>query len=262
MTGIPDWAAQEVYDIEATSTMPPGLSGQARDERMRAMVQALLVDRFKLVIHRESKEMPVYALVVAKGGPKLQGADIDDKDCPDGLLNVLGPVSTSTPMPDVCHVFNGGRGRGLHARAATIADLAAYVESWTDRPLLDKAGLTRLYRFDTKGWLPMDPTSSAAGSSDAGLLGVADSPTVFQMFEDLGLRMEAQKGVVDVYVIDHLERACVVMNRREIRRTRFGPVADSNRDCAAMLDRIVTRPSFCKCLGGGFPCGQKHSEAA
>ncbi len=80
MTGIPDWAQgpQGVYDVEATSALPPGLSGQARDERMRAMVRALLADRFNssVILHRESKEMAVYALVVAKGGPKLQSADI------------------------------------------------------------------------------------------------------------------------------------------------------------------------------------------
>jgi uncharacterized protein (TIGR03435 family) len=200
MTGIPDWTKtpQGVYDVEATSVMPPGLSMQARDDRVRAMVQALLADRFKLVIRRESKEMPVYALVVAKGGPKLQRADIDEKDCPEASRNALGPQSTSTPMPDVCHVFNGGIGRGLHARAASMSDLAAAVGNWTDRPLLDKTGIQGLYRFETKPWLPMD---AMAARSD-----VPDAPTVFEMFGQLGLRMEAQKGVVEVYVIDQIEK--------------------------------------------------------
>jgi len=200
MEGIPDWTKtpQAVYDVEATSTMPPGLSMQARNDRVRAMVRALLVDRFKLVIHRESKEMPVYALLVAKRGPKLQRADIDEKDCPEASLNVLGPQSPSTPMPDLCHVFNGGVGRGLHARAANISDLAAFVENWTDRPLLDKTGIQGLYRFETGPYLRMD---EMATRSD-----VSDTPTVFEMFGSLGLRMEPQKGVVDVYVIDHIER--------------------------------------------------------
>src|SRR5215469_3891714 len=112
MTGIPDWAGgpQGIYDVEAIGAMPPGLSIQARNDRVRAMVQALLVDRFKLVIRRESKEMPVYALLAAKGGPKLQRANIDEKDCPEASLNALGPTPppTSTPMPDVCHAINGG----------------------------------------------------------------------------------------------------------------------------------------------------------
>jgi bla regulator protein BlaR1 len=201
-TGIPDWAKgpEGVYDVEAKAAIPPGLSIQARNDRVKAMVQALLVDRFKLAIRRESKEMPVYALVVAKGGLKLQRADMDEKDCPEASLNPLGPVSTSTPMPDVCHAFNGGLGRGLHAKAANISDLAAFVENWTDRPLLDKTGIQGLYRFETKGWLPMG-ASVAAGSPD-----VADRLTVFEMFGQLGLRMESQKGVVEVYIVDHIEK--------------------------------------------------------
>ena len=203
MIGMPDWAGgpQGIYDIEAKGAMPPGLSMEARNDRVRAMVQALLVDRFKLVIRRDSKEIPVYALLVAKGGPKLQRADVDEKDCPEASLNALGPVSTSTPMPDVCHSFNGGMGRGLHAKAANLSDLAAYVENWTDRPLLDKTGIQGLYRFETKGWQPAMGPSVDVGSS-----AVADRPTLFQMFEELGLRMEPQKGVVEVYVIDHIEK--------------------------------------------------------
>jgi bla regulator protein BlaR1 len=200
ITGIPDWTKtpQAVYDVEATGAMPPGLSMQARDDRVRAMVQALLVDRFKLVIRRESKEMPVYALLVAKGGPKLQRADIDEKDCPEASLNALGPQSPDTPMPDLCHVFNGGVGRGLHARAANMSDLAAFVGNWTDRPLLDKTGIQGLFRFETGGYLPMDVM--AAGPD------VKDAATVFEMFKSLGLRMEPQKGVVEAYVVDHIER--------------------------------------------------------
>jgi bla regulator protein blaR1 len=198
--GIPDWtkSPQGVYDVEAKGAIPPGLSMQARNDRVRAMVQALLVDRFKLMIRRESKEMPVYALLVAKGGPKLQRADIDEKDCPEASLSALGPQTTSTPIPDVCHVFNGGVGRGLHARAANISDLAAFVGNWTDRPLLDKTGIQGLYRFETGPYLRMD--AMAAGSD------VPDAPTVFEMFGQLGLRMEPQKGVVEVYVVDHIEK--------------------------------------------------------
>jgi len=210
LTGLPDWAdgPDSMFDVEATSAMPPGLSVQAREDRVRAMVQALLADRFKLVMRRESKEMPVYALVVAKGGAKLQPADIDEKDCPEASLAALGPQTPSTPTPEVCHAFNGGMGRGLHARAATLSDLAAFVESWTDRPLLDKTGIQGLYRFETKGWLPMDAkvAPDAPGTPLRDGVADADRPTLFEIFDQLGLKMESQKGVVDVYVIDHIEK--------------------------------------------------------
>jgi uncharacterized protein (TIGR03435 family) len=203
VTGMPDWAKtpEAVYEVEGTSTVPPGLSVQANDDRVRAMVQALLVDRFKLVIRRESKEMPVYALVVAKGGPKLQRADIDERDCPPATPTPLGPQTTSTPIPDVCHAFSGGMGRGLHARAASVSDLAAFVQNWTDRPLVDKTGITGLYRFEQPtGFLPMNmPPPDPNGP-------LADRPTVDQMFAGFGLKMESQKAVVEVYVIEHIER--------------------------------------------------------
>jgi uncharacterized protein (TIGR03435 family) len=206
LAGVPDWA-RGIYDVEATSAMPAGLSVQARDDRMRAMVQSLLADRFKLVLRRESKEMPVYALVVAKGGPKLQRSDIEEKDCPETSSDTPAPPSPSTPTPDVCHVFNGGQGRGLHARAANMSDLVAYVENWTDRPLLDKTGIKGLYRIQTKGWqsLQASPPPAPGTKTDDGS-DIADVPTLFEVFERLGLKMEAQKGIAEVYVIDHIEK--------------------------------------------------------
>ena len=80
-----------------------------------------------------------------------------------------------------------------------MSDLAAYVENWTDRPLLDKTGITGLYRFETKGWVPMDATPDPSSPQ-------ANTQTVFQMLAGLGLKMEAQKGVVDVYAIKHIEK--------------------------------------------------------
>ena len=207
LTGVPDWARTEAgfYDIEATGAMPGGLSSQAHKDRMRLMVRTLLADRFKLTIHRESKEMPVYALVVGKGGPKLQRADIAERDCPDESADPPGPSITA---PDLCHEFNGGQGRGLHGRAVDMSDVASFVENWTDRPLLDKTGLKGLFRIETKGWLPIQlsqppaPGAKAEDGSD-----MADVPTLFQLFDQLGLKMESQKGKADVYVIEHVEKA-------------------------------------------------------
>jgi len=200
LTGLPDWARTTDYDIEAKGAVPAELPPQARDDRTRSMVQTLLANRFKLAIRRETKEMPVYALVVGKGGPKLQRADVDEKDCPDALptLDLADPA---------CHSLVGGRGRGLHGRAASIADLVNHVENWTDRPLLDKTGIKGLFRIDTKGWLsiesgpPPAPGAKAEDGSD-----IADVPSLFQVFEQMGLRMESQRDRADVYVVDHIEK--------------------------------------------------------
>jgi uncharacterized protein (TIGR03435 family) len=206
LTGGPDWirSADGVYDIEATppkDALPQGLASNIRAERLRSMLQALLIDRFKLVIRRETKEMPVYTLTVGKGGPKLKKAEIEEKDCPDS--DPSGPNDGKV----YCHQISGGRGRGLHGQAVDMADIVKHVENWTDRPLLDQTGLHGLYQIDTKGWLPIQvgPPPAAGAKAEDGT-DMADVLTVFQMFEKLGLKMEPQKDRAEIFVIEHIEK--------------------------------------------------------
>ena len=208
LSGGPAWIRSEdgVYHIEAVTgkgAVPDGLPASVRTARMRAALQGLLADRFHLVIRRETREMPIYALLVGKGGPKLQQADIAEKDCPD-----VTPGPNVRPGDPVvaCHVFLGGQGRGLHARAADMGDLASFVENWSGRPLLDKTGIQGLYRIETQGWLPMQAGPPATDAKSESGLAYADLPTLFQVMEGLGLKMEAQTDKVDVFVIDHIER--------------------------------------------------------
>jgi uncharacterized protein (TIGR03435 family) len=200
LSGGPDWirGPEGLYDIDAKGSFPDGLSSRARDERGRLMLQALLADRFRLTIHREMKEMPVYVLSVDKGGPKLEKADISEKDCSQS--------ATDGQIP--CHQFNGGRGRGLHARAVTMADLVSYVENWTDRPLLDKTGVLGLYKIETQPFLPMEVAAAPPAPGTKGEAGIdlADLPTLFQVFERLGLKMKPEKDKVETYVIDDIQR--------------------------------------------------------
>jgi len=144
----------------------------------------------------------VYALLVAKGGPKLQKADIPEKDCPDSSFGQFVASSAAD-----CHAFMGGQGRGLHARAAGMSDLVRFVENWTQRPLIDKTGIKGLYKFDTSGWTPLQalpPPPEGAKAEDG--RDFADVPTLFQVFARLGLRMESQKAPVEVFIIDHVEK--------------------------------------------------------
>src|SRR5579864_9470850 len=86
LSGGPDWIRSTRYDVDAKAAegaVPLGIPYRVREERTRLMLQALLVDRFKLVIRRETKELPVYALVVGKNGPKLKKAAIEEKYCPE-----------------------------------------------------------------------------------------------------------------------------------------------------------------------------------
>src|SRR5262249_35009945 len=147
-----------------------------------------------------------YMLVVGKGGLKLQKADITEKECESVKASDAPP--TPSLMPQTCHVINGGQGRGLHARAATIQDMVNHVANWTDgRPLLDKTGLKGLYKFDTRGWRPIQlgqAPAEGAKAEDGGF--VADQPILLEIFEQMGFKMQASKAKVDVVVIDQIER--------------------------------------------------------
>jgi uncharacterized protein (TIGR03435 family) len=197
ISGGPGWirSLDLVYDIEAKlgKDSPAGIEPSQRKQ----MLQALLADRFKLVVQRETKETPVYVLTVGKDGPKLPKADIEEKDCPDSA------GATAADADKICHRFNGGRGRGLHARAADTSDLVKFVQNWADRPLIDETGLKGLFRFETGPWLPMDldPSRTSVDGAETTSL-----PTLFTVFGRLGLKMTPQKQRLDSYVITRIEK--------------------------------------------------------
>ncbi len=163
ISGGPGWLRSEEYTIVAR---PEGDAGR---ERILAMVQNLLAERFRLTVHHESKEMPVLELAIAKGGSKLQ-------------------PSSGTAGPEV----RGGRGR-LIARNVTMEMLAAQLAGRVlVRPILDRTGLTGTFDVNLE-WTPDE-------NPDAG-------PSIFTALEEqLGLKLETRKGPVDVLVIDRVER--------------------------------------------------------
>ncbi len=201
LSGGPAWVRSERYDIEATAgsgAFPPAMTAEERTGRMKLMLRTLLAERFHLQLRRSDKEMAVYTLTVAKGGPKLTAASVREADCMTASLN------------PPCHVINGGMGRGMHGKAITIADAAHYAENWSDRPILDRTGLTGLYEIDTEGWAPMEARPPApSGTPPSGeALAMADParPTLFVIMDRLGLKLEPGKGPVDVYAIERIER--------------------------------------------------------
>jgi uncharacterized protein (TIGR03435 family) len=202
LSGGPSWLRSEAYDIEATApsgSVPANMSKRELKEKVRLMLQSLLADRFKLVIRRETKELPVYAVVVGKNGPKLQQAAIEEKDCiEDQAVNGI-----------TCHHVGGGQGRGIHGQALDLPEVANFVENWSDKPFVDKTGLKGLFVFDTEGWVPMrgrpmrdpaNPTPEDLAMSDP------TRPTIYQIFDRLGLKVEPQKAPVETFAIESAER--------------------------------------------------------
>ena len=196
LTGAPDWTRSERFDIEAAApegAIPPTASARERDAILHRMMQSLIEERFKLVAHREMKDMPVYAVVVGKRGVKLDKSGMEEKDCPSDEKS--DKVS--------CHNFRGGQGRGLHSDAATIEDAATFVSNWSDRPVVDQTGIKTLFRFDTPGWVPMQMTG-ANGQSPEGLDDPL-RPSLFGIFDRMGLKLESRKAPVDMVRIESIE---------------------------------------------------------
>lgn len=183
IVGGPSWLETDRYDV----TGKPDRPGKPSLEQLKAMVRYLLTDRFQLTLRHDKRELPVYAIAVAKSGPKLTRNDSD----PNGLP-----------------VFNVGP-RELRLRNATMTEFARILQGAggiSDRPVLDQTGLGST-RYDlalkwTPDSLPPEPgrTGPAAVNPDA-------PPDLFAAFQQqLGLRLESIKALVEVLVIEHVER--------------------------------------------------------
>ncbi len=186
ISGGAPWTDSDRYDILAST---PG-DVQPKLEDQMAMLRRLLTDRFQLAFHREPKELPVFAITVAKGGPKLKPSTAPSGTLPE-LINVIYPEE------------KGGVHVMLPARNATIMQFAAMMQRTVlDRAVVDQTGLSGTYDFDLE-WTP-DETNSAATCRDRWN---PTKPSLFTaMQEQLGLRLEATKGPVQALVIDRVER--------------------------------------------------------
>lgn len=166
----PSLLTSERYDIVAKA------DGAANDDQMRLMMRVLLNERFQLAFHTERKELSSFALIIAKGGPKLKRATPDEV-----------PYRQNSRM-------------GTVARATTIQGFADFLSNPVKRPVVDKTGLTGRWNFAfdfTKYMMTDEPK----GPDD--FLQVLN-PT---LQGELGLKLESEKDVVDVMVIDHVSKA-------------------------------------------------------
>ena len=235
LPGTPDWMTTEVFDIQAT--IPPDVStinlpcGDDRPcrvstTRVPEMLQSLLAERFGLKIRRESREMPVYALTVVKGGPKFNEVPPEDPQAEPVFLKPaeggfvagfgsaparIGPAGgrgAGSPLFD-------GRGRptveSLHIEIprATMGQITEGLTSMVDRPVVDRTGLTGTYEigFDAPA---QSLTRTFQGPMPGKLPGAAppEDPaggSIFESIQSLGLRLEKDKAAVETIVIEHVE---------------------------------------------------------
>lgn len=203
VSGGPDWINSERYNVQAKMSSSAvdnlrKLSPNQRDLVEKHMLQALLADRFHLVIRHESKELPVYALVIAKNGPKLKEANPADTyakgfKAPDG-----SPAGSGNMQ------FGGGELTGQGVPISVLVRELSQQPELAGRTVIDRTGLTGTYDFMLQ-WAPQGPISSDANSGAAPDSSGASIFTAVR--EQLGLRLEVTKGPVDTIVIEHAERA-------------------------------------------------------
>lgn len=195
LSGGPEWLSTNLYDITAridteTQAKLKELSPDQHSFARRRMLQTLLADRFNLKVHRETKDLPVFALLVADSGPKMHEATpgntySDGIKAPDG--KPAGPgMMAGGASPDGA--------TSLTAQAVSMSTLVQRLSWQTGRTVLDMTGLRGNYDF-TLQW--KSDSSGPSGSDPAFLAAVR---------QQLGLKLEPQKALLEVLVIDHAEQ--------------------------------------------------------
>jgi uncharacterized protein (TIGR03435 family) len=171
----PEWVRKENFDVDGVADV----EGQPDLQQFQSLIRKLLLERFGLKMHREQREMPVFALKVAKDGPKLKSA--------------------SHPGPQVNQLqAHGGIGyRTLQFTSTSMQDLTVMMLQFVDRPVVDQTGLKGQYDFELK-YTYDDMRAPTDGTAPPSLF------TAIQ--EQVGLKLEPVKAPADVLVIDHVDR--------------------------------------------------------
>ncbi|HEY6465355.1 MAG TPA: TIGR03435 family protein [Candidatus Acidoferrales bacterium] len=207
IVGGPNWINSERFDIEAKVDDSfiqdeKNLPTDQWANKVRLMLQSLLAERFNLKVSHQIKDLPMYALVVAKSGSKL----VKSAAPPPGP--VAGPRPTEG-QPKPLLSIKPGQITAVGMSADALAQALGRQPELGGRKVLDHTGLPRTYDF-TLRWAP-EFVSSAPGVSDGNPIPAApltdsSAPPLFTALEEqLGLRLESTKGPVDVLVIDHIE---------------------------------------------------------
>ena len=203
VVGGPGWIDSERFDIIATAERPPQNGPDGFPEQLLAMIRALAEDRFKVTVHNEQREAPIYTLVLARGDGRT-GASL--RQVPDACAEAMKALSEKTPRsgPPPCS-FGGGPGK-LIGTGVTLTMFANVLASYVGRNVVDRTGVAGSFDFE----LTFDPSSTARNPT-----GVVPGPPVRDdtapsivtaLQEQLGLKLESTRGPIDVLVIDQAER--------------------------------------------------------
>ena len=243
IVGGPNWIDSDRYDVQATANCS---GGPIPREQLQLMIQSMLEERFQLKAHMETRELPIYNLVVAKDGPKLKAsADQTPPGGPGGgppLPCSPAPAAPPTPLPPP-PPFSGPGQRGgpldpsfvmprgamlmmgsptgtvLRASGVPLANMIGMMQQQVGRPVIDKTELKGLFDFTLQfspeglsgpggpgGGLGPGPGPGPGGPGAAPTTAAEPVPSLFTAIQELGLKLESAKGPVPVLVVDSVQK--------------------------------------------------------
>jgi uncharacterized protein (TIGR03435 family) len=201
LQGSPAWLNSEHYAIDANAESP-----QSRETMLGPMMQALLEDRFNLKIHRETREIAVYELTVAKGGDKLQAAQ--ERSCAPFDVDQAGQPPGKHSCGVLIRSLNAGSVPTM-LYGATMADLCRGLSRLLDREVIDKTGIAGVFDIGLElSTSDLFPLARVAPNSLDGSSAASDpqGASIFAAVKKLGLKLESARGSANFLVIDHVER--------------------------------------------------------
>jgi uncharacterized protein (TIGR03435 family) len=202
-TQIPAWVMSDRFDIEARA------EGNPDKDQMRLMMRALLADRFKLGIHFETRQVPVFALTLLKPGRTGPSLQPHPEDYPCSIVPDAAQGQAAGQFPALCSGLfplpPSAPGRQhIGARKVTMEFIANSLSAMgqLERPAIDRTGLTGNFDF-ALDWVPEPLAAQAAGPD---LPPDTSGPTFLEALKDqLGVKLESQKGPAEVIILDHVE---------------------------------------------------------
>ncbi|HEX7795044.1 MAG TPA: M56 family metallopeptidase [Vicinamibacterales bacterium] len=215
--GLPDWKDSERFDLnaKAESDLRPGPLGTVGP--LQKMMQALLADRFELRAHVEKREMPIYALVVARADGRLgPGLRLSTVDCAALMAERARRGMMPAPPGELMQCgFRIGPGQ-ITGGSMPLSQLANSLSNFVQRVVVDRTGLNGNFDLDLKYTLDQSTMANALGPAKAAAIAGAPSPDVpagsdapgllTALQEQLGLKLESARGQVDVLVIEHVDK--------------------------------------------------------
>jgi len=222
---VPEWTVSDRFDIEARTD-----NEAVTKDQLRLMMRSLLAERFKLVVHYETREVPVFGLFLLKPGttgPKLQAQPVGAECTTDPSTQAGSGAATENPQretveggfPAICGGIIGVQASApdrysFGARDVPMSVIANALTSWGNlgRPVIDRTGLVGYYNF-VLDFVPEHLQDSAQG---------AGGPNFREALkQQLGLRLDPQKSSVQVIVLDHIEHPTANGSRQRVTRKRM-----------------------------------------